>query len=125
MSSSDGKGDSPSPTSSPISYPPGSTTKPVANFNKLQNEAAEDIGAMATKLDMYRKATETTARLESPENFMKNQQQVQLGMQKQQADVLKQQAIFIQQVLQQMGPTTDKQTKQIKNKQTTQFTPAD
>ena len=48
-------------------------------------------------------------------------------MQKQQADFLKQQAIFMQQVLQQMGPTTDKQTsdkqtKQIKNKQTMQFT---
>ena len=82
---------------------------------------------METKLEMYRKATETTARLERLETFMKNQQQVQLGMQKQQADFQKQQAIFMQQVLQQMGPTTDtqttdKQTKQMKNKQTTQFT---
>ena len=70
---------------------------------------------METKLDMYHKATETTARLENLENFMKNQQQVQIAsigmhMQKQQADFLKQQAIFMQQVLQQMGPTNDKQT---------------
>ena len=127
MSGSDDKDNSPSPTTSPISYPPGSTTKPFANFNKLQKEAAEDIDTTETKLEMYRKATETTARLERLETFMKNQQQVQLGMQKQQADFQKQQAIFMQQVLQQMGPTTDtqttdKQTKQMKNKQTTQFT---
>ena len=78
MSGSDDKDNSPSPTTSPISYPPGSTTKPFANFNKLQKEAAEDIDKMEMKLDMtlYRKATETTARLESVENFMKNQQQV-------------------------------------------------
>ena len=49
---------------------------------------------------------------------MKNQQAVQIGMQKQQADFLEQHAIFMQQVLQQMGPaTTDKQ---ITDKQTTQ-----
>ena len=52
---------------------------------------------METKLDMHHTATETTARLESLEHFMKNQQQVQMGMQQQQADFLKQQAIFMKQ----------------------------
>ena len=42
---------------------------------------------------------------------MQAQQAVQISMQQQQAEFLGQQAIFMQQVLQQMGPTTiDKQT---------------
>jgi len=49
---------------------------------------------------------------------MQAQQAVQVGMQKQQADFLAQQTIFMQQVLQQMGPTTSKQDKQHDDKQT-------
>ena len=54
---------------------------------------------------------------------MQAHQAVQVSMQKQQADFLAQQAIFMQQVLQQMGPTTiekqetDTQTKQREDKQ--------
>ena len=63
------------------------------------------------KLSAYHRDRETTAGLESLENFMKSQQAVRIGMQKQQADSLERQAIFMQQVLQQMRPaTTDKQT---------------
>ena len=78
MSGSDDKDKFLYSTTSLISYPPGSTTKLNANFNKLQKEAAEDIDTMEAKLEMYRRATETTARLESLENVMANQQQVQM-----------------------------------------------
>ena len=46
--------------------------------------------------------------------------QISMRMQKQQADFLGQQAIFMQQVLQQMGPTIDKQVQDKQTKQTTQ-----
>ena len=77
-------------------------------FNRVQAEAEGDLDTMEHKLSAYHKDSETATRLESLENFMQAQQAVQISMQKQQADFLEQQAIAMQQVLQQMGPTTTK-----------------
>ena len=61
MSGSDRKGDSPSPTPSPISYIPSwidNEAKLNANFQKLRKEAAEDLGTIETKLGMLRHVPE-------------------------------------------------------------------
>ena len=116
------------PNISPISYLPGSVTKTTHIFNRVKEEVEDALGTMENKLGAYHKARETTTRLGSLENFMKNQQAVQIGMQKQQADFLEQHAIFMQQVLQQMGPDTadkqitDDQITQNKDKQIKQHT---
>ena len=87
-------------STSPVTYPPGSTAKTTKKFDQVKEEAADESADRAT-----------AARLDSLENFMQAQQAVQISMQQQQAEFLGQQAIFMQQVLQQMGPTTqDKQT---------------
>ena len=97
----------------------GSTAKTKKNVDQVKEEAEDDS---ADHMDRA-----TAARLDSLETFMQAQHAVQISMQKQQADFLGQQAIFIQQVLQQMGPTTldkqtHKQTKQHDDKQTKQTT---
>ena len=76
---------------------------------------------MEIKINAYHEARGTTARLESLEGFVKNQQKTQMGMQRQQDGFLKQQSIAMQQVLQQMAKRTteEPQIKQIK--QTTQI----
>ena len=105
-------------STSPVTYPPGSTAKTKKIFDQAK-EAADDDSA-----DHRDRAT--AARLDSSENFMQAQQALQVSMQQQQADFLGQQAIFMQQVLRQMGPTpTDKQAgtqnTQHDDKQTTQI----
>ena len=110
-------------STSPVKYPPGSTaaakTKKIFDQEKTdEDDEPDDMGDDRA----------TAARLKSLENFMQAQQAIQVSMQKQQADFLAQQAIFMQQMLQQMGPTTnDKQvtdtpTKQREAKQTMQMT---
>ena len=100
-------------STSPVTYPPGSTAKTTKFFDQVKAEAADESADRAT-----------AARLDSLENFMQAQQAVQISMQQQQAEFLGQQAIFMQQVLQQMGPTTgdkqttDKQSKQHDDRQT-------
>ena len=109
-------------STSPVAYPPGSTAKTKTNFDQAK-EATDDDST-----DHRDRAT--AARLGSLESFMQAQQALQVSMQQQQqhqADLLRQQAIFMQQSLQQMGPTpTDKQTgtqnKQHDDKRTTQIT---
>ena len=114
-----------------VTYPPGSAakTKKIFDQAKTDRDKDDELDTMETNLSAYHRDRATAARLESLETFMQAQQAVQVSMQKQQADFLAQQAIFMQQVLQQMGPTTidkqatDKQTKQQhEDKQTKQTT---
>ena len=99
-------------STSPVTYPPGSTAKTKKIFDQVKEEADDDSA--------YDRDRATAARLDSLETFMQAHQAVQISMQKQQADFLGQQAIFMQQVLQQMGPTIDKQVQDKQTKQTTQ-----
>ena len=119
--------DSKTPTS-PIAYPPGSAAKTKQFFNRVKAEADDDLDTMEEKLSAYHRDRATAARLDSLETFMQAQQavRIQVSMQKQQADFLGQQAIFMQQALQPMGPTiideqtTDTQNTQRDDKQTKQ-----
>ena len=111
-------------STSPVTYPPGSTAaaKTKKIFDQAKTNDEDELDSMEKSLSDYHRDRATAARLESLENFMQAQQTVQVSMQKQQADFLAQQTIFMQQVLQQMGPTTiekqetDTQTKQRENK---------
>ena len=109
-------------STSPVTYPPGSAAKTKKIFDQAKTNDEDELDSMEKNLSDYHRDRATAARLESLENFMQAQQTVQVSMQKQQADFLAQQTIFMQQVLQQMGPTTvekqtDTQTKQRENKQ--------
>ena len=101
-------------STSPVTYPPGSTAKTKKFFDQVKEEADDDSA--------YDRDRATAARLGSLETFMQAHQAVQISMQTQQADVLGQQAIFMQQVpgAAAEGPTTDKQVQDKQTKQTTQ-----
>ena len=67
-------------STSPVTYPPGSTVKTKKTIDQVKEEADDDSA--------YHSGRATAARLDSLETSMQAQQALQISMQKQQADFL-------------------------------------